>query len=90
MLNTQSYNNAYYKYITIASVDMPTIKTTSLLSVQIPLAEREKCSIHNVVHNDTNVFHIYCPDGVHPSSDSSKHALEIYAGIVTEFIKQHR
>ena len=43
-----------------------------------------------VFHYDTNVFHIYCPDGVHPSSDSSKHALEIYAGIVTEFIKQHR
>ena len=41
-------------------------------------------------HYDTDVFHIYCPDGVHPSSDSSKHALEIYAGIVAEFIKQHR
>ena len=41
-------------------------------------------------HYDTDVFHIYCPDGVHPSSDSSQHALEIYAGIVAEFIKQHR
>ena len=43
-----------------------------------------------VFHYDTNVFHIYCPDGVHPSSDSSQYALEIYAGIVVEFIKQHR
>lgn len=43
-----------------------------------------------VFHYDTNVFHIYCPDGVHPSSDSSQYALEIYAGIVAEFIKQHR
>ena len=43
-----------------------------------------------VFHYDTNVFHIYCPDGVHPSSDSSQYALEVYAGIVVEFIKQHR
>lgn len=41
-------------------------------------------------HYDTDVFHIYCPDGVHPSSDESKYALSIYAGIVSEFIKQHR
>lgn len=43
-----------------------------------------------VYHYDTDVFHIYCPDGVHPSSDSSRHALDIYAGIVAEFIRQHR
>ena len=43
-----------------------------------------------VFHYDTDVFHIYCPDGVHPSSDASQHALNIYAGIVSEFIKQHR
>lgn len=39
---------------------------------------------------DTDVFHIYCPDGVHPSSDNSKYALNIYAGILAEFIKAHR
>ena len=39
---------------------------------------------------DTDVFHIYCPDGVHPSSDNTGYALSIYAGIISEFIKQHR
>ena len=39
---------------------------------------------------DTDVFHIYCPDGVHPSSDGTTHSLQIYAGIIAEFIKQHR
>ena len=39
---------------------------------------------------DTDAFHIYCPDGVHPSSDDSDTALYIYAGIIAEFIKQHR
>lgn len=39
---------------------------------------------------DTDVFHIYCPDGVHPSSDNSKWALNTYAGILSEFIKSHR
>ena len=39
---------------------------------------------------DTDVFHIYCPDGVHPSSDDTKNSLNIYAGIIAEFIKQHR
>ena len=39
---------------------------------------------------DTDVFHIYCPDGVHPSSDDTDTALHIYAGIIAEFIKQHR
>ena len=39
---------------------------------------------------DTDAFHIYCPDGVHPSSDNTGYALEIYAGIIAEFVKQHR
>lgn len=39
---------------------------------------------------DTDAFHIYCPDGVHPSSDDTDTALHIYAGIIAEFIKQHR
>ena len=39
---------------------------------------------------DTDVFHIYCPDGVHPSSDDTNHALNVYAGIIAEFIKSHR
>ena len=39
---------------------------------------------------DTDVFHIYCPDGVHPSSDDTQNALHIYAGIIAEFIKSHR
>ena len=39
---------------------------------------------------DTDVFHIYCPDGVHPSSDDTKNSLHIYAGIIAEFIKSHR
>lgn len=43
-----------------------------------------------VSHYDTDVFHIYCPDGVHPSSDTSQYSLNIYAGIVAEFIKRHR
>ena len=39
---------------------------------------------------DIPVFRVYCPDGVHPSSDKTKYALNIYAGILSEFIKSHR
>ena len=39
---------------------------------------------------DISLFRIYCPDGVHPSSDNSLHAMNIYAGLLSEFIKNHR
>lgn len=39
---------------------------------------------------DIPLFKIYCPDGVHPSSDNSMHAMNVYAGILSEFIKAHR
>ena len=39
---------------------------------------------------DIPVFRVYCPDGVHPSSDNSKHSLNVYAGILSEFIISHR
>ncbi len=39
---------------------------------------------------DIPVFRVYCPDGVHPSSDNSQYSLNIYAGILSEFIKSHR
>ena len=39
---------------------------------------------------DIPLFKIYCPDGVHPSSDNSLHSMNVYAGIISEFIKAHR
>lgn len=39
---------------------------------------------------DISLFKIYCPDGVHPSSDNSLHSMNVYAGLLSEFIKNHR
>ena len=39
---------------------------------------------------DIPLFKIYCPDGVHPSSDNSLHSMNVYAGLLSEFIKTHR
>lgn len=39
---------------------------------------------------DIPLFKVYCPDGVHPSSDNSLHAMNVYAGLISEFIKTHR
>jgi len=40
--------------------------------------------------NDVDMFKIYCPDTVHPHSDQTKHANEVYAGVLAEFIKTCR
>ena len=57
----------------------------------IPGTNDYNCENHNVDFDyDNDVFHIYCPDGVHPGSDKSDSTLNIYAGIISEFIKQHR
>ena len=46
---------------------------------------------HSAVFDyDINLFRIYCPDGVHPSSDTSLHSMNVYAGLISEFIKTHR
>jgi hypothetical protein len=39
---------------------------------------------------DVNVFKVYCPDTVHPHSDPTGDADNIYAGVLTEFIKTCR
>ena len=44
----------------------------------------------NTFDYDIPVFRVYCPDGVHPSSDNSKWSLNVYAGLISEFVKSHR
>lgn len=39
---------------------------------------------------DVNVFKVYCPDTVHPHSDPTGDADNIYAGVISEFIKTCR
>ena len=57
----------------------------------IPGSKDYNCENHNVTFDyDNDLFHIYCPDGVHPGSDKSGSTLNIYAGIIAEFIKSHR
>lgn len=39
---------------------------------------------------DLDVFKIYCPDNVHPHSDTSGITNRIYAGVISEFLKKCR
>ena len=57
----------------------------------IPGTKNYASNQHSAVFDyDIPLFRVYCPDGVHPSSDNSLHSMNVYAGLLSEFIKTHR